>query len=269
MDPQVLLPGEPLPAVLAGEGPLPGVHALVRLQVPRLREALAALAAAVRALARVHAHVCLQAAGRGEALPAVAADEAPAVPAEPAQLQRVQPGPRVGRRRAVREALIGPRGAEVKVCVVGEAAAPSQLGAKQEGPPLGRSLAVRLGGQVDRRVRGARRARCTVGPPAPWDVAAPVPQHQGDLRRVHRQAAGSSVICVQQPFLGSFTHNNSDQRRRPLVVTTETSFSWTSLVTELLSTDFFISCWFVYLCMTETNSMYVQTHTANKSRLGF
>lgn len=33
VDPQVLLPSEPLPAPLAGEGPLARVDALVRLQV--------------------------------------------------------------------------------------------------------------------------------------------------------------------------------------------------------------------------------------------
>lgn len=91
MDPQVLLPGEPLPAVLAGERPLSGVDALVRLQVSRLREALPALSAAVRPLARVDAHVRLQAPRRREAFAAVAADEAP-VPAVPVQVQGVQSG---------------------------------------------------------------------------------------------------------------------------------------------------------------------------------
>ena len=91
MDPEVLLPGESFPTVLAGERPLSGVDALVRLQVTRLREALPALSTAERPLARVDANVRLQAPGRREAFPAVAADEA-SVPAVPVQVQRVQSG---------------------------------------------------------------------------------------------------------------------------------------------------------------------------------
>lgn len=132
MDPQVLFGGEAFPAVLAGEGSLPCVHALVRLQVTRLREAFPALSAAVRSLARVHAHVRLQAPRRGEALVAEGAGEAP-VPAEPAGVQRVQPGSTEAqeRRRLVRfqirpkrdwhharQDLVGPQGAQVQLRVV-------------------------------------------------------------------------------------------------------------------------------------------------------
>lgn len=139
MDPQVLLPGESFPTVLAGEGPLSGVDALMRLQVSRLREALPTLRAAVRPLARVNAHVGLQAPGRGEALPAVAADEAP-VPAVPVQVQRVQSGSteaeRYGETCRVQvwnffqdpvrdgqhawQAPVGPRGAQIQLRVEGE-----------------------------------------------------------------------------------------------------------------------------------------------------
>lgn len=91
MDPQVLLPGKSLPTVFAGERPLTGMDALVRLQVSRLREALPALSAAVRPLTGVHSDVRLQASRRREAFPTVAADEA-SVPAVPVQIQRVQSG---------------------------------------------------------------------------------------------------------------------------------------------------------------------------------
>lgn len=89
VDPQVLLAGEPLAAVLTGKRPLSSVDALVCFQVARLREALAALSAAVRPLASVHAHVRLQAPRRGEAFPAVAAHK-PSVPAVPVKIQRIQ-----------------------------------------------------------------------------------------------------------------------------------------------------------------------------------
>lgn len=143
MDPQVLFPSESFPTMLAGERPLSRVHALVRLQVSRLREALSALSAAVRPLARVHAHVRVQTPRRREALPAVAAEEAP-VPAVPVQVQGVQSGSGQtqshGERRGVQvrdlvqecgpvrerhhagQALIGPGGAGVQLCVVGERA---------------------------------------------------------------------------------------------------------------------------------------------------
>lgn len=91
VDPQVLLPGEPLPAVRTSERPLPGVDALVRLQVSGLREALPALSAAVRSLARVNAKVRLQTSPRRKPFPTVTADET-TIPAEPTHLQWVQLG---------------------------------------------------------------------------------------------------------------------------------------------------------------------------------
>lgn len=91
VDPQVLLPCEPLATVLAGEGPLARVDALVGLQVARLGEAFPTLGAAVGTLARVDAHVRLQAPGRREALPTAAADKAPS-PAGLVVVQGTRPG---------------------------------------------------------------------------------------------------------------------------------------------------------------------------------
>lgn len=156
MDPQVLLPSESLPTVLAGERALSSVDALVRLQVSRLREALPALSAAIRPLARVDAYVGLQAPRRREALPAVAADEAP-VPAVPVQVQRVQSGSTEAERQGdtcrvqvwnfvqdpmgdgqhAGQALVGPRGAQIQLCVEGDRAdqghAPLLRGPRQGG----------------------------------------------------------------------------------------------------------------------------------------
>lgn len=87
--PQVLFPGKSFPAVLAGEWPLSGVDALMRLQVAWLREPFPALGTAVRPLARVNADVCLQASGGSKAFSAVVADEAP-IPAVPVEVERVE-----------------------------------------------------------------------------------------------------------------------------------------------------------------------------------
>lgn len=131
VDSQVLLPCKPLSAALAGEGPLARVDALMRLQVSRLGEAFPTLGTPVRPLARVDAHVRLQAPRRCEAFAAAAADEAP-IPAGLVLVQGPRPGaPQAQHRRAVphiqapvqqptgdgRRALLGPRGAQVHLCV--------------------------------------------------------------------------------------------------------------------------------------------------------
>lgn len=124
---QILFPGKPLSAELAGKRPLPRVHALVGLQVPRLREAFPALGTAERPLPRVHPDVRLQPPRRREVFPAVRAAESP-VAAEPVQVQLgraqadegegvqvpVRPGSRWNRGNGAR-AVAGPCAARGRV----------------------------------------------------------------------------------------------------------------------------------------------------------
>lgn len=205
VDPQVLLGREAFPAVLAGEGSLPRVDALVRLQVARLREALPALRAAVRPLACVHADVRLQAARRCEAFSAVVTGKS-LVPAEPAELQWVESGAAkrqqhgaVRHRHHAGHRLAAPGGAGIQIHIAGDgpdqSRAPLQVRQsgqscrsvsrpQQEAGPDVRcrqSAAVRLRGQVkvSRAALGnAGRARGRL--PAAGAALVPTP-HVRDL----------------------------------------------------------------------------------------